>query len=1180
MPLLAQNNTGIISGKITDQSGAVVPSAQITITQTDTGVDTATASNSDGIFRSPGLRDGPYKLTIKAPGFKTTVREGLSLRIGEVQDVEVKLEVGAVTESIDVVNTLPLLDTQTSSTGQVMEGDYFYDLPNYQHWEKGVLYYTPQVEGNNGMWPGALGNFVFNGANTYQTAQFEDGMLATSMDGNTTINSVSVGDEEVKVISSAMPAEFGHATSGALIVVKKAGTNTVHGEGGYLFKSANMEERRFFALQNNSQQNIKDLFQMPDLEIAGPVWIPHVYNGKNRTFFEVASSWHVDSSSNAGSFTVPTAAMMAGNFSAYSNQLYDPASTSGSSLAGTLSRTPFPGNIIPQSRFSTMWNNIAATNPYAAPTSTGSILATGPSGNIITSGTGNYYNKTYQARLDHSFTDKLKLMLSWTEGFQHQPQNNDTIVYKPLDPYQVLTYTIQNVVSLNVVYTVKPTLISETKFGGYRRTGNPAPRSGTNYEFELASLVPGLPSNVYLGALSNGLSESGNGTATIGVGTLSVGVNNNHQFNQDFTWVKGTHAFKFGYEWLWENEVSHNIANPRLSLTFDNGTGYQNSSGTSLANTGGIALAGLEMGYVDSYAYAQQGASLLPVDSNQSLYFQDDWRVLPKLTLNLGVRYENETPAHSKFPGQLSNGSFTVPSNYYTAGSVAGLLTCPNNQCLGGWVQPKGFLWNRQNDNFQPRVGLAYNVMPNTVIRAGFALMTLDWNLGDTTQNEIGGGSFYNQTVTQPANSYAPLFNINQGVPAFVSVPTLANGEIPTSASTPSARPTITEYPANYHHPYTLNWNVSVQHSLKKNLLLELDYVGLHNVGFGGGWNWDSRSYGTGIDSNGNVIDLTQPTLAMEQYRNTWVTNSSGVSGTQAYKPYPSIGGATMNCNCVMTIYHSGTIKLEKRYSYGLSFLTFLTYQKGITNSPGNLYISPNEQRAVTGINQKYRYTSSMTYELPFGKGKHFLGQSRLADEILGGFSFAWNFSVWASNPIGISYANGTYLNPATGTTNGGRQDYPNYEPEPGGAGYLIQDPHLRSDWQNIGTNRFVQAAQNPIVTNCGTTPIIEANGATWGNNCEVVAPSFMNGNLPGNEWINQRIIGANASIFKDFTIKERFKAQIRLDDLNPFKWYNWTGPTTQMSQTNPAIFMTPGLSDIADSQEGGPPELLLSFRA
>ena len=129
------------------------------------------------------------------------------------------------------------------------------------------------------------------------------------------------------------------------------------------------------------------------------------------------------------------------------------------------------------------------------------------------------------------------------------------------------------------------------------------------------------------------------------------------------------------------------------------------------------------MGYVPSYAYAQQGPSLLPVDSNQSFYFQDDWRVLPKLTLNLGLRYENETPAHSKFPGQLSIGSLTVPDNYYTSGSVAGLLTCPAGGCMGALDPAQGLpLEPRQLDNFQPRFGLAWNVKPDTVVRAGFAL--------------------------------------------------------------------------------------------------------------------------------------------------------------------------------------------------------------------------------------------------------------------------------------------------------------------------------------------------------------------------------------------------------------------------------------------------------------------------
>jgi hypothetical protein len=178
-----------------------------------------------------------------------------------------------------------------------------------------------------------------------------------------------------------------------------------------------------------------------------------------------------------------------------------------------------------------------------------------------------------------------------------------------------------------------------------------------------------------------------------------------------------------------------------------------------------------------------------------------------------------------------------------------------------------------------------------------------------------------------------------------------------------------------------------------------------------------------------------------------------------------------------------------------------------------------------------------------------------------------------------MGYSGGTYLNPATGAI-GARQNYPNYEPDPGNDLYLVQMPKIRDNWQDIGTNRFSQNAQNPLVTNCGTTPIIQSNGATWGNNCEVVAPSFTRGNMPNNFFIAQRIIAGNASIYKDFTIKERFKAQLRMDYYNPFKWFNWSQPmTTTMTQTNPAAFMTPGLNDFGDSTEGGPSQIHLSFR-
>ena len=1191
MPMAAQNNTGIISGRVTDASGAVVPNAQITVTQTETNVDAVSATNTDGLFRVPSLINGPYKVTITASGFKKQVHDGLTLRIGENLNVEVKLDVGSVSEAVEVTSALPLLETQTSSSGQVMEGDYFYKLPNYQHWEKGVLFYTPQVGSSNSPWPGSLGNWNINGANAYQTAQYEDGIIATSMDGGTSLNSVSVGIEEIKVLTSAMPAEYGHATSGALIVVKKGGTNTFHGEGGELFKSTSMMHRRFFQRTTVQQDNPLNhtLFQMPDFVVSGPVIIPKLYNGKNKTFFQVGGSYHIDSSSNSGSYTTPTPEMLAGNFSAYSNQIYDPASTSGSFAAGNLSRTPFAGNIIPANRFSTMWNAIAANKPFLPPQAgTGSVTNVGPNGNIVASGTGNYFNLTNQFRVDHSLNNKMRLMFSYSTGNQHQPQNNVNIGYKAYDQYQTLQYTIQNHAALSFTYTISPTLISETKVGMYRRTGNYQPRTGEDETYAIAKAVPNLPANVYLNPLNFGMTEGSNGSSQLGVGTLRVNVNNSHQFNQDFTKVQGTHAFKFGYEWLWMNYINHDISNPRLTLGFgqSNGSGGTVGSdltvglqgnGNTVPNTGGISLAAIMLGYVSTYSYAQQGASNLPVDSNHSFYVQDDWRIRPNLTLNIGVRYSNETPAHSKFPGQLSVGSLTVPDNYYTSGSVPGVLTCPASGCVGGWIHPKGFLWNRDNNNFRPRFGLAWSVNDKTVVRAGIAMMTLDWNLGWTNQSEIGGASFYNQSVSQPANVYTPLFNINSGVPAFTSVAQLGDGSIPTGASSPSARPTITVVPADYHNPYTINWNVSIQRAIKKNYMVELSYVGLHNIGFSGNYNWNSRPWGSGIDANGKVIDLSLP--ENWAYRNTWVNNTSGVNGTQAYKIYPNLGGVNYQCNCVRMIYHSGTIKLEKRYSYGLTFLTFATWQKGIQNAPGNLYQDDNLMRAVTSTTQKYRYVSSMTYELPAGKGKKWMNHGRLLDALFGGYSFSWNYSVWAPTPTGMGYSGGTYLNPATGAI-GGRQNYPNYEADPGNDLYLVQLPKIRDNWQDIGTNRFSQNAQNPLVTNCGTTPIIQSNGATWGNNCEVVAPSFTRGNMPNNFFIAQRIIAGNASIYKDFTIKERFKAQLRMDYYNPFKWFNWSQPmTTTMTQNNPAAFMTPGINDFGDSTEGGPSQIHISFR-
>ena len=1186
MPLFAQIDTGIISGRITDATGAVVAGAQVTVTQAETNFESTSLTNAQGEYRVPSLNPGPYKVAVTATGFKKMMREGLTLRIGENLQVSLALEVGAVTDSIDVINALPLLDTLTSSTGQVMEGDYFYSLPNQQHWEKGVLYFTPQVETTNAPWPGSMSNWSINGGNNYQIGYFEDGQLATRMDGGTTMNSISVGDEEVKVLSTVLPAEYGHATTGAVSVVKKGGTNQLHGTGGELLGPTWAYQRKFFQPQTDYQLGVDELFQQPDFSIGGPVYIPKVYNGKNRTFFEVSGSYHVDHTTNSSTYSVPTAAELSGNFNlpgTTPNVIYDPASTSGTLAAGNLSRTPFPNNTIPSNRFSSMWNAIMANNPFAPATSAGTQSPTGPTANIISSGAEHYYNIATQVRVDHQFNSKVKMFVSYIKDDNHQPTVNNVVVYAPYDADQTYTPTFQNVATVGFTWTISPTLISETRVGEYRQTNSPVSPAG-DYQFSIAKTIPNLPSNVYLTPLVTNLASEGTyGNGSLGQPTQSVMVNNNHQLRQDFTKVYGNHAFKMGYEWLWQNQVSHNISNPRLTLGFGVGNGQGadltaglQGNGQTIPNTGGIGIAALMLGYVSQYSYAQQGASTLPVDSIHSLYFQDDWRILPKLTLNLGVRYSTESPAHSKFPGGLSVGSLTAPDDYYP-NSIAGTVTCPASGCVGGWIQPKGGLYNRDNNNFQPRIGFAWNITPNTVIRGGYAIMTLDMNLWYTAQNEAGGAGFLSTgTITQPATVFTPLFNISQGVPAPVYPTLQANGTIPTGGL-PQNRGTLTVIPANFHNPYTQNWNLTIQHAIKKNYVVSLTYSGSHNTGFQGAYNWQSRPFGTAPDPNnpGQILDLTQP--ANWTYRNTWVSNGTL---TQAYKPYGNWNAVNYDCNCIQSIYDSGTVSLEKRYSNGLTFLTFFTYQKGLANAANfgteNLYQPQTLGRGVTNITEKFRFTSSMTYDLPFGKGKRFMTQGRWKNMLLGGFSIAWNYSVWSPTPAGLSYSGFSVVNPLTGNL-GAQQEYPNYEPGTFGAAYLLKDPQLRSGWQDLGTNRLVQTAQNAMITNCG------ALVSNVGNSCIMAAPSFTNGNLPQNEFIPQRIIGANLSAYKNVAITERVQAQVRFDFFNPFKWYNWNGGTTMnlaLSNSNPLIFATPGTNGESNSStEGGPPTMNLSFR-
>jgi hypothetical protein len=1119
----AQVGSATITGTVTDTTGAAVAGAKIVVLETSMNFESRTETNAEGIFRVQSLQPGTYDVSFEAAGFKRMVQKGLLLKVGDTLPVNATMQLGQLTEQVQVTTQGALLETETSSTNTVTEGETLYKMPLYQRYVLNTLNLSPGVTMGGYAYGGSLSGFNVAGQRSTGTTVFEDGVFGNDpvASTGTDIKPVENSVEEVQVVTGTLPAEYGHTTGGVVTVAKKSGTNEFHGTASDLGRTRRMTHRQFFNLYKTSDpqpgapDGVPAWFMQLDASLAGPISIPKVYNGKNRTFFFFGYQKLIEKKTAAFTSQTPTPAELNGDFTfgGIGQTIYDP-STTRQLPNGNWTRDPVPGNKIAVTQMDPVYTKLLSYNPWVPPNMPGTLTTTGPSSNYTWGSKSRTFFSDYSGRVDHQFSPDLKAYGSYTYNFQSGLQRPTSIAVPDFDGANGINtpFTQQNA-SAGVTKLLGPTALNDVRIGFYRiRNDTFVPSYNKNW----AGLL-GIPSDSPLLFPSfSGTDASGNNPAP-GLNTMygltvngpSRQIRQTMTFRDDFSKIVSTHAFKMGYELLYFQGNYFQLGRPSGVFQFDNMTSGLQANGQPVPATGNL-LAGLELGYVRQANFSSYTTTWLPRDTINSLYFQDDWKISRSVTLNLGLRWSTESPFHTAH-GLISNFSPTTVD--------------PLTGKMGAIIHPNGGLNNRDLKNFQPRIGAAWHPYERLVLRGGFGINTVDIRFPNALQQ-------FDEYQAQVAQQRAPgdprpIYRLSQG-PGQITYPILANGSSPFVGTNYSSR-NIYWMDPNLHPGYVMNWNLSLQYQLGTNNLLKFTYQGSAGVDLVESWN---------INQLPTSFGANNPALRQAAFQ-----------AQQNYLPYPQFGAINFMSNTGHSTYHSGTVQFQKRYSQGMVINSFYTYSKAINdcdtdyntctfssssaNNGAGTAVAPVENRNLNKARASYDRThvfvTSATYELPLGKGRKFLNHNKYLNFLVGGYDIAWIQSFESGNPFSFTFTNSpnNYFQQNLGG---------NYVPD-------LTCTHISMPQfglgDAIGGNRFTQALENPVLP----------------ASCFSVPAPFTPGNAGRNIVTGPGIMYSQVSAKKNFPITERVNLQFRFDFQNPFHNYGFNNPTSQFDPKNPQLF-------------------------
>lgn len=982
-----------VTGNVSDATGAVIPQAKIRINNLETRVTAETESNESGSYRLPYLAAGEYELTVEKQGFETSRVTGIRLTVGLTATVNVSLKTGNLSQEVTVTASAVQLEQASATLGNVVDSRQIIELPLLGRNPYSLLQLAPGVLPKGGAGAGP----IVNGGRSNTSEILLDGAETR----NSTTNDIAYTPpletvQEFKVMTNSFSSEFGRSGGGVLTVATRSGTNSLHGA---LYEFLRNDKLNANSWASNRAGLARNAFRRNEYGIAagGPILLPRIYDGRNRSFFFVNWEQAPQRSPDNILTTVPTVAQRAGDFSNTVTsrgeliRIYDPLTTAPDpDRPGQFIRQPFPNNRIPANRFDPL--SLKVLEFFPLPNRDAVVQ------NFVQNNSRRNDTDRLFLRFDQSIGVKHRLFLSaGVQGNeQFTPGLNAAFPGEGVngEQGQIKSDAISAVLSDTV--TFQPSIIGQFRLSTTRRVIQTAPRSA-GYDFSQLGFPQSLRDRAKTLLFPRfGVAD----VAALGPDRASYfnDAEENRELQGHVTWIAGSHSVKFGGNFAFQ---TFNIfRSERPSGVYDFGRGFtQGPNPATSSATTGHGVATFLLGAPTGGSFTDD-PSLAASQRYYATYLQDDWKVARNFTLNLGLRWEYQTPWTDRFD-QLG---FFDPDFVDPLTKQKGLLR------FTGRDGNSRFQTDPDRNNIAPRVGLAWQFAPKTVMRAGYGIFYFPGSGGvGAGASDLGSGFLASTPVflgAPPAapNTPPPGSSVSRAFQAgFFDAP---NTGVGASIGT-AFRPWVT--------PYNQQWNFNIQRSLTSTMLVEVAYVGSRGQRI-----WINRSR-SAVDTRFLSLGPALDELVPNPYFGIIPTGALSVERvrrSQLLQPFNHYTGVSRFRDPVGdSVYHGMTVRLDKQFSQGLQFQVAYTMSKQIDNvqerfGGRSTFIDPNNlslSRATGEFDRPQFLVINYIYELPFGKGKAFASKGLLS-HIIGRWALNGVTTFGKGVPVIITGPNNTRL--------------------------------------------------------------------------------------------------------------------------------------------------------------------------